>query len=406
MEYSEHILPNSLRIVHYPVDSPVSYCGFAVDAGTRDELAHEYGLAHFVEHMLFKGTAKRRAWHILNRMENVGGELNAYTTKEETFVYSIFMAEHFSRASELLTDLVFHSRFPEAEIAKEREVILDEISSYEDNPSELIFDDFENMLFEGHALGHNILGDESSLKNFGSDTGISFMQRFYTPDNMVFFSMGRNRFDRIVRLMEKLTDGISATMAERNRTKPDSSLPQFRTLSKETHQTHVMLGAKAYDMFNKKRVALFLLNNLLGGPGMNNRLNVNLRERHGLVYNVESNITSYTDTGVASIYFGTDPKNREKALRLVHRELKNLREKRLTTTQLAAVKKQAIGQLGVASDNRENIFLGFGKSILHYKHYDPLAEVFRQIEQQTADDILETANELFAPDRLYTLIYK
>jgi len=405
-DYFSHILPNGLRIVHLPSASPVSYCGFAVNAGTRDEEMDEFGLAHFVEHMIFKGTEKRKSWHILNRMENVGGELNAYTTKEETFVYSIFMEEHFRRAFELLSDLVFHSQFPEQEIEKEVDVILDEINSYEDSPSELIFDEFENLLFDGHALGHNILGDEQSLLGFGSESGKSFMRRFYAPENMVFFSMGRIPFKKIVQMAESTLSDIAFPMAARNRTAPGELLPVSRQIHKDTHQAHVLIGGRAYSMHDEKRLPLFLLNNLLGGPGMNNRLNVSLREKNGLVYNVESNVTSYTDTGLASIYFGTDPKNKEKAIRLVYKELAKLREVKLTATQLAAAKKQVIGQLGVSGDNREGLFLGLGKSFLHYNRYDTLPEVFAKVEKLTAGEIREVANEIFAPERLFSLIFQ
>jgi len=405
-DYFSHILPNGLRIVHLPSASPVSYCGFAVNAGTRDEEMDEFGLAHFVEHMIFKGTEKRKSWHILNRMENVGGELNAYTTKEETFVYSIFMEEHFRRAFELLSDLVFHSQFPEQEIEKEVDVILDEINSYEDSPSELIFDEFENLLFDGHALGHNILGDEQSLLGFGSESGKSFMRRFYAPENMVFFSMGRIPFKKIVQMAESTLSDIAFPLAARNRTAPGELLPVSRQIHKDTHQAHVLIGGRAYSMHDEKRLPLFLLNNLLGGPGMNNRLNVSLREKNGLVYNVESNVTSYTDTGLASIYFGTDPKNKEKAIRLVYKELAKLREVKLTATQLAAAKKQVIGQLGVSGDNREGLFLGLGKSFLHYNRYDTLPEVFAKVEKLTAGEIREVANEIFAPERLFSLIYQ
>ena len=405
-DYFSHILPNGLRIVHLPSASPVSYCGFAVNAGTRDEEMDEFGLAHFVEHMIFKGTEKRKSWHILNRMENVGGELNAYTTKEETFVYSIFMEEHFRRAFELLSDLVFHSQFPEQEIEKEVDVILDEINSYEDSPSELIFDEFENLLFDGHALGHNILGDEQSLLGFGSESGKSFMRRFYAPENMVFFSMGRIPFKKIVQMAESTLSDIAFPMAARNRTAPGELLPVSRQIHKDTHQAHVLIGGRAYSMHDEKRLPLFLLNNLLGGPGMNNRLNVSLREKNGLVYNVESNVTSYTDTGLASIYFGTDPKNKEKAIRLVYKELAKLREVKLTATQLAAAKKQVIGQLGVSGDTREGLFLGLGKSFLHYNRYDTLPEVFAKVEKLTAGEIREVANEIFAPERLFSLIYQ
>lgn len=406
MHYFSHILSNGLRMVHLPMESPVSYCGFAVNAGTRDEEANEFGLAHFVEHMMFKGTEKRKAWHILNRMENVGGELNAYTTKEETFVYSIFMEEHYQRALELLTDLIFHSQFPQQEIEKEVDVILDEINSYEDSPSELIFDEFENLLYDGHALGHNILGDEASLLTFNSESGRSFMRRFYAPENMVFFSMGRIDFNKIVKMAEGFLSDIAFPVAPCNRIVPGAIEPCVRKVHKDTHQTHVLIGSRAYSMHDEKRIPLFLLNNMLGGPGMNNRLNVSLREKHGLVYNVESNVTSYTDTGLASIYFGTDPKNMEKALRLVNKELDKLRNNSLSATQLAAAKKQVIGQLGVSGDNKEGLFLGLGKSFLHYNRYDTLPEVFARIEALTIKDIQEVANEVFAPERLFSLIYQ
>ncbi len=404
--YFSHILSNGLRIVHLPSVSPVSYCGFAINVGTRDEAANEFGLAHFVEHMIFKGTEKRKSWHILNRMENVGGELNAYTTKEETFVYSIFMEEHFRRAFELLTDLVFHSQFPEQEIEKEVDVILDEINSYEDSPSELIYDEFENLLFEGHALGHNILGNEQSLLSFDTNTGKSFLRRFYVPENMVFFSMGRIPFKKVIQMAESLLSDIDYPMVSRNRVIPEKIVSVNRQVHKDTHQAHVLIGGRAYSMYNEKRLSLFLLNNLLGGPGMNSRLNISLREKHGLVYNVESNVTSYTDTGVATIYFGTDPKNKDKAIRLVHKELDRLREQKLSTTQLSAAKKQLIGQLGVSGDNREGLFLGLGKSFLHYNRYDTLPEVFAKVEKLTAEQIQEVANEIFAPEQLFSLIYQ
>lgn len=406
MEYITHTLSNGLRMVHLPSESPVAYCGFTVNAGARDENPEEHGLAHFVEHILFKGTEKHRANYILNRMEQVGGELNAYTTKEETFVYSIFMREHFLRAFDLLVDLVFHSIFPEAQIEKERDVILDEISSYEDSPSELIFDDFENLLFKGHALGHNILGDEASLEQLGPESGRSFMRRFYTPDNMVFFSMGNVPLGRIVQWAERLMCDIPSQPHQLNRQRPERVPSSLLSLQRDTHQAHVMIGNRAYSMYDDKRIALFLLNNILGGPGMNNRLNLSLREHNGLVYNVESNITAYTDTGLFSVYFGTDPKNRKRAMKLVHRELEKFRTAPLSERQLASAKKQALGQLGISADNREGLFLNLGKSFLHYNRFDSMEEVFRQIERITAEEIHTVARELFDPEQLFTLIYE
>ena len=301
---------------------------------------------------------------------------------------------------------MFHSQFPEQEIEKEVDVILDAMRSYEDCPSELIFDEFENLLFDGHALGHNILGNEQSLLTFNTESGKSFIQRFYAPENMVFFSMGRIPFKKIVQMAETMLSGITFSMATRNRIPPLDILPVTRQVQKDTHQAHVLIGGRAYSMHNEKRLSLFLLNNLLGGPGMNSRLNVSLREKHGLVYNVESNVTSYTDTGVVSIYFGTDPKNKEKAIRLVHKELTKLRDVKLSTSQLTAAKKQLIGQLGVSGDNCEGLFLGLGKSFLHYNRYDTLPEVFAKVDSLTAENILEVANDVFAPERLFSLIYQ
>lgn len=405
MEYTTYTLPNGLRMIHMPAQSPVAYCGYAVNAGARDEEPQEHGLAHFVEHMIFKGTEHHKANYILNRIESVGGELNAYTTKEETFVYSIFMKEHFLRAFDLLTDLVFYSSFPEIEIEKEKDVILDEISSYEDSPSELIFDDFENLLYKEHALGHNILGEEETLERFSTTTGKSFMNRYYTPGNMVFFSMGDIPFNKIVKWAESLFSTLPAHSSPQKRKAPTLSSASSLTISKETHQAHVMIGSHAFSMFDEKRIPMFLLNNIIGGPGMNNRLNVSLREHNGLVYSVESNITSYTDTGLFSIYFGTDPKNKEKAIRLVHREIEKLHETKLTEKQLTAAKKQALGQLGVSIDNREGLFLNMGKSFLHYNFFASMEEVFNQINDITAEGILDIAQTVLAPDKLFMLSY-
>ncbi|GHT37100.1 peptidase M16 [Bacteroidia bacterium] len=408
MNYLTHTLANGLRLIHLPSDSPVAYCGFGICAGARDEKADEFGLAHFVEHMLFKGTAKRKAWHILNRMENVGGELNAFTAKEETFVYSVFMEEHFNRAFELLSDIVFHSRFPQQEIEKEVEVILDEINTYKDNPSELIYDEFENLLFNGHDLGHNILGEEESLMRFTTGSGLSFVNRYYIPSNMVFCSMGNIRFPRIIRMLEEGLDGLNPTSAFGERTPPGIIATENRRINRNTHQTHVMIGGRSYNMFEKdnKHIPLFLLNNLLGGPGMNSRLNISLREKNGLAYTVESSITSYTDTGIASIYFGTSPKHTNKAVGLVHKELGKLRDTKLTSLQLSAIKKQVTGQLGVGTDNKENLFLNAGKFFLHHNRYETLPEIIAKIEKATGEEILAVANEVFSSGNLSTLVFE
>ena len=405
MTYNTHTLPNGLRIIHAPRKAAVAYCGFAIDAGTRDEQEHEQGMAHFVEHLLFKGTQKRHSWHIVNRMEHVGGDLNAYTNKEETVVYSAFLAEHLPRAVELLADIVFHSTFPQHEIDKEVEVIIDEIQSYEDTPSELIFDDFEELVFQNHPLGRKILGRPELLYTFKSQDALAFTSRFYRPNNMVFFVQGDFEFKRIIKLVEKAVNEIPSQPYNYQRNLPLSYVPRSLQINRDTYQAHVMIGRRGYDAHNEKRTALYLLNNILGGPGMNSRLNVALRERSGLVYNVEANLTSYTDTGLFSIYFGTDPKQVERCIQLVYKELKRLREQPLSTTQFTACKKQIIGQIGVACDNFENNALDMAKTFLHYNKFEGPEGVFRRIESLTPHDLWEVANEMFDESQLSTLIY-
>lgn len=404
--YNIHTLPNGLRIIHEPSPSKVAYCGFAVNAGTRDEPENEQGMAHFVEHLVFKGTQKRKAWHILNRMENVGGDLNAYTNKEETVIYSAFLTEHFGRAVELLADIVFHSTFPQNEIEKETEVIIDEIQSYEDTPSELIFDDFEDMVFRNHPLGRNILGKPELLRQFHSRDAIAFTSRFYQPSNMVFFVLGNFDFKRVVRQVEKLLSDLPLTQVDNQRIPAPLYVPERLVIHKDTHQAHVMIGSRGYNAYDDKRTGLYLLNNILGGPGMNSRLNVSLRERRGLVYTVESNLTSYTDTGAFCIYFGTDPDDVDTCLKLTYKELKRMRDVKMTSSQLMAAKKQLIGQIGVASDNNENNALGMAKTFLHYNKYESSESVYQRIEAITAESLLEVANEMFAEEYLSTLIYR
>lgn len=399
-------LPNGLRIIHTPSPTAVAYCGYAIDVGTRDENADEAGWAHFVEHMLFKGTRKRRAWHILNRMENVGGDLNAFTNKEETVVYSAFLKKDFVRALELLTDIVFYSTFPPHEIDKERGVILEEIESYEDNPAELIFDDFETTLFSSHPLGHNILGDPRRLEAFDTLRGRDFLQRYYNPANAVLFVYGNIPFSRVVMWAERLTSDIPAGIANRGRVKPAVCPPHTIVLERNTHQAHVMIGCAAYPATDNRRTGLYLLNNILGGPGMNSRLNLALREQSGLVYNVESNLTNYTDTGVFNIYFGTATEEVDQCMELVRHELHRLCERPLSSLQLAAAKKQLIGQVGVASDNFENTALNMAKTFLHYNVWRSSETLFRRIEGLTAQELWDISNELFVPSNLTTLIYR
>ena len=406
--YTTRTLSNGLRIVYLPSDSPVSYCGLTVNAGTRDEEPGQFGLAHFVEHMLFKGTEKRKSWHILNRMECVGGELNAYTTKEETFLYAICLSDDTERAVELLFDLAFHSQFPESEIDKEREVIIDEIHSYEDNPSEALYDEFENILFRGSSMGHLILGEEANLRTFTSSSCRSFADTFYHPDNMVFFYYGKIPWPKITRLAEKQLGEVRSSNSgvPVRRKEPEKIEPVREKVNKGLHQSHVILGSRGYGLHDPKRIGLYLLNNLLGGPGMNSRLNMALREKRGLVYSVDSSITSYSDTGVFSVYFGCDHQSTQQCFRLIGKELQSLCTKALTSSQLHAAVKQLKGQMGISGEHRENVALALGKSFLHYNHYNSLPEIYAKLDALTANQLLEIANEVFSESRLFGLIFE
>jgi len=404
--YFTHTLSNGLRIILQQTTSQVAYCGYAVNAGTRDEDPDTPGMAHFIEHMLFKGTTRRKAWHILNRMEHVGGDLNAFTNKEETVVYCSFMKQDFTRAAELLTDLVFHSVFPEHEIEKECEVIIDEIKMYEDTPAELIFDDFEDLIFAGHPLGRNILGNAERLRSYGKTDADAFFHRYYKPDNMIFFVMGNYTIEQVIREVEKHTSVITASPVLLHRQQPPFCAAKRQDVSKQSHQAHVMIGGRAYDGQSTKRVALNLINNIIGGPGMNSRLNIALREHRGLVYEIESNYTPYTDIGTFSIYFGCDHEDAERCIDLVFKELKQFREQRLSDSQMRAAKKQLIGQIGVSSDNNENNALGMAKTFLHYNRFITSEEAFKNIELLTADLLQEVAQEILAESNLSILRYR
>ena len=432
MKYNTYTLDNGLRIIHLPSDSKVVYCGYQINAGTRDEEPGEEGLAHFCEHVTFKGTERRKAWHILNCLESVGGDLNAYTNKEGTVYYSAILKEHIDRAVDLLSDIVFHSVYPQAEIDKEVEVICDEIESYNDSPAELIYDEFENILFKGSSLGHNILGTAEQVRSFTTEDALRFTRKLYRPDNAIFFAYGDIDFKKLVRLLKKsfLSEErrVKSRESEERRVKSEEfnspeAQAQFNiqhstfntqhsfegqtiVMEKNTHQAHVMIGTRAYDVNDNRRMPLYLLNNILGGPGMNAKLNLALREHNGLVYTVESTMVAYGDTGTWSIYFGCDEHDIKRCLRLVRKELDRMMEKPLSDSQLKAAKKQIKGQIGVACDNRENFALDFGKSFLHYGWEKNVDCLYEQVEAITSQQIQDVARELFDKDRLITLIFK
>ena len=422
MKYNTYTLDNGLRIIHLPSDSKVVYCGYQINAGTRNEEPGEEGLAHFCEHVTFKGTERRKAWHILNCLESVGGDLNAYTNKEGTVYYSAILKEHIARAVDLLTDIVFHSVYPQTEIDKEVEVICDEIESYNDSPAELIYDEFENIIFKGSPLGHNILGTAEQVRSFKTEDALRFTRKLYRPDNAIFFAYGDIDFKKLVRLLKK------SFLSEERRVKSEKfnspeAQAQFNiqhstfntqhsfegqtiVMQKNTHQAHVMIGTRAYDVNDDRRMPLYLLNNMLGGPGMNAKLNLALREHNGLVYTVESTMVAYGDTGIWSIYFGCDEHDVKRCLRLVRKELDKFMQKPLSEAQLKAAKKQIKGQVGVACDNRENFALDFGKSFLHYGWEKNVDRLYEQVDEITAEQIQAVAKELFDKDRLTTLIFR
>ena len=416
MKYNTYTLSNGLRVIHLPSASPVVYCGYEIAAGTRNEEPGEEGLAHFVEHVTFKGTERRRSMQILNTLERVGGDLNAFTQKEDTVYYAAILKEHLPKAVDVLTDIVFHSIYPQTEIDKEVEVICDEIESYNDSPAELIYDDFENILFEGHPLGHNILGTAERVRRFTTEDALRFARKYYRPDNAIFFAYGDVDFGKLIKTLSLRTlpqplpigRGVDTLGADES----NSSLPLGRAgggsivLTKGTHQAHVMMGTRAYDIHHPLRIPLYLLNNLLGGPGMNARLNISLRERNGLVYTVESTMVSYGDTGLWGVYFGCDPHDVKRCLRLVRHELDKFIEKPLTDAQLNAAKRQLKGQIGIACDNREQFALDFGKSFLHYGWEKDITSLYAQIDEVTAEQIQQVARELMGEERITTLIYK
>ena len=443
MKYNTYTLDNGLRIIHLPSDSKVVYCGYQINAGTRNEEPGEEGLAHFCEHVTFKGTERRKAWHILNCLESVGGDLNAYTNKEGTVYYSAILKEHIARAVDLLSDIVFHSVYPQAEIDKEVEVICDEIESYNDSPAELIYDEFENILFKGSPLGHNILGTAEQVRAFKTEDALRFTRKLYRPDNAIFFAYGDIDFKKLVKLIQKAlgecpkgrelacsADCKSAETPTEERIAEETPTEEMEAgdanhkvqsskfnvqskvagqtivMQKNTHQAHVMIGTWAYDVNDDRRMPLYLLNNMLGGPGMNAKLNLALREHNGLVYTVESTMVAYGDTGTWSIYFGCDEHDVKRCLRLVRKEVDKFMQKPLSDAQLKAAKKQIKGQIGVACDNRENFALDFGKSFLHYGWEKNVDRLYEQVDEITAAQIQAVAQELFDKDRLTTLIFK
>lgn len=398
--------PNGFRIIHKHVDRPVTHCGLVVNAGSRDEHLGEEGAAHFIEHTLFKGTKKRKAFHVLNRLDSVGGEVNAYTSKEDTWLYAGFLPEHLERALELLADITFSATFPEREVAKERDVILDELHSYWDSPVDALFDEFEERLFAGHGLSGNILGTEASVGSMTRDTLLGFVNRHYTTDAMVVSVVGPVRWERLLKWCERYFGSQGSTKAGLARRPFKANAPFDVRLEKDVHQVHHLMGRATIGHDHPDRVGLAMLANLLGGPTMNSRLSLNIRERHGMAYNIECAYTPYTDTGLFSVYFGTDAKSHARAERLVLKEFEVLRNRPLGARQLLELKRQVLGHIAIGQDSGHSVMTSLGKSYLLYNRVESLEKVFESIQAVSSEDLQRLANEVLVAEELSHLVYQ
>jgi len=406
-DYQIHTFKNGLRLVHQQIhnDNAVAHLGLIINTGSRDELKKENGLAHFIEHVIFKGTKKRKAYHVLSRLEDVGAEITAYTSKEETILQAAFLHQHYERSMELMADIVINSAFPQKELNKEKEVIIDEINSYKDSPFDLIFDDFDSLLFPKHPLGLDILGTKARVRRFTQEDVFKFIRKNYLAPEMVLTSVGNIDFNKLIAYGEAYFSGLSSARRLRERKSP----PDYKAVEvikkKRVYQAHCMIGNRAYSIQEDKRSAFSLLNNYLGGPGLNSRLNLGIREKYGFTYNLESNYTAMSDTGNFSVYLGTDRQYLERTIELVHKELRLLRETKLGPLQLKKAKQQIIGQIAISEESNANKMINNGRSLLSFNKISNLHSVNKKIQSVTAEQLQEVANEIFDPKRLSMLIY-
>lgn len=405
MPHSVVRLQNGLRLLHIPTASPISHFGILINAGTRDEASAHSGLAHFVEHTIFKGTKKRTAFRVINRMENVGGDLNASTSKEETDFYASFLSPDYPRAVELLADIFFNSTFPEKELEKEKSVIFEEINYYNDSPTEIIFDDFESLVFQNHPMGRNILGTKDSVQDISRKDILDFISQNYTLENTVLASVGNISVKNLVRLCEKFFGNNNINSGISKRTDFSSYSPNYSRKLKNTSQTNVVIGIPAFSIKDEKRIPFLLLNNLLGGQGQNTKLNISVREKRGLAYTIESYYNAFSDCGLFSIYFGCDPHQRDHCLNLVFHELEKLKKQKLGTLQLYYAKKQFIGQLALAQETKLNELLSAGHTALFFDSVSTMDESIQKIDKITAEDLCTVANDIFNIDNFSTLIF-
>jgi predicted Zn-dependent peptidase len=403
--YKYYEFKNGIRLVHRPQRGNVSHLGVIVHAGSRDENPGQQGLAHFIEHLIFKGTQKRSNYQVLSRLENVGADLNAFTTKEDTSIYASIQTKYYQRAAELLADIVFHSVFPDKEIEKEKAVVMDEISSYKDNPAEWIHDEFDEVVFKGHPLGKNILGTKEKLKHYTRNDVLGFRDVNYLPSRVVIASVADLSLSKAITVAEKYFSDLLPDTSAMQREPFSGYSPLNVTRKYSRHQAHMVMGNIACDAHDPRRYSMALLNNMLGGPAMNSRLNIALRERNGIAYNIESNYQPFSDTGLFSIYCGTDEELMPRAIELIHKELYKFRNIRLATTGLHTAQRQIKGQLAISLESRQNEMLSMGKNMLVYGKIDPVEEIYRKIDTVSSMNLLEMANEVFNPATLSTLIF-
>lgn len=406
-----HILPNGVQIVHRKTNSPVVYVGLMIGAGTRHEQANENGMAHYIEHCVFKGTEHYNARQIINQIEGIGGEINAYTTKEETTFYAATLCNHFRTTLHLLADMVLRPTFNKKETDKEVTVILDEIESYNDSPSELIYDDFENMVFEGSSLAMPILGTKKTLRRISKspEIALNWMKTHYRPERIVLFVQGNVSTKQVISSAERELREVPriSSLSSYSSHSSLSSMPSAttRTYKRHTHQTHIMLGSHAYPIGHQKQLTMYLLNNILGGGSMSSRLYLSLREKHGLVYNIDSQAVPLSDTGYWNIYLACEPQHKDQCLELCHKELKQLRDTRLTSAQLQRALRQLEGQMAISAENQENNALAMAKQMLYHHHAPAWQEIFAKVKEITSTQLQDVANEVFAPEKIYTLLY-
>ena len=403
---SQAVLPNGIKIIHRHRAGELSHLALMVNAGMRDEKENENGLAHFIEHMAFKGTKRRKAYHILSCLENVGGDLNAFTTKEETCIHASFLKEHINKAMDLFADVMFNSTFPENEMEKEKEVILDEINSYRDSPADEIYDEFENLLYKGHQLGRNILGTIDLVSSYTRNDIVKFQKQHYAPDRMVLACIGNISFEEFSKLAYKYFADYQGDAIPYERIPFVPNQTASRTEVRNNHLTHVIMGGLAYHYNDSRKLKMILLNNILGGPAMNSRLNLNIREKYGFAYTIESQYNAYSDTGNYTVYIGVDPHSQERSVELVYKELNKLMTQKLGTLQLSNAKKQLIGQVALSNESGMNDLLGMVRAGFYEEHIETLPETIAKLEKITSSDLLEVANDVYDRNKVNLLIFR